>query len=71
MSGTTCHICNGQGKNQTMGEEDCNSCMGTGRDTKSNSWAAPCRACNGSGRVTYCRYETCKTCGGKGKITVW
>ena len=61
-----CVICNGTGKILCMGEETCNPCVGTGRDTKSNCWAQPCKTCNGRGKVSYCRNFPCKSCGGRG-----
>lgn len=64
-----CRNCMGKGWVDCWGEETCSSCMGSGRDTKSNSWNAPCKKCNGSGKVSVTRCK-CNPCDGKGYVFV-
>lgn len=61
-----CGSCNGQGSINTMGEETCPRCAGTGRDNKSDLWSEPCLQCNGRGKVYYCRHVPCRSCRGSG-----
>jgi DnaJ-class molecular chaperone len=63
-----CYTCGGRGSVDTIGEEPCQYCAGSGRDTKSDCWSEPCRYCNGKGRVVYNRRATCNACHGRGTI---
>jgi len=65
-----CLACDGTGHPLVMGEEKCNDCMGTGRDTRSDLWGEHCKNCNGRGKVAFCRrdYRPCRECGGLGVL---
>lgn len=67
--GTMCYLCRGTGKEDTIGEETCGHCAGTGRDKNSDLWSEPCGRCNGRGKVTYARKITCRNCHGTGKTS--
>ena len=65
-----CGYCRGRGTYQSIGEETCMSCCGTGRsggmiiNIPDDKWY--CMSCNGSGKKVYTRNEQCHMCGGSG-----
>lgn len=59
---STCYYCGGKGWVDTIGDETCFKCAGTGRDVHSDLWAEPCGRCDGKGTVTYARREPCRAC---------
>jgi molecular chaperone DnaJ len=61
-----CSACRGKGKYEVVGEETCSSCVGTGRDMKSDLYSDYCRRCNGKGKIPYIGNKTCSRCNGKG-----
>lgn len=56
-----------RGYHYFMGNTQCHTCHGIGRNLKSNLWALPCRICNGRGTIPRPR-ERCGTCGERGFI---
>ena len=63
-----CPRCNGTGYESVIGAtETCPSCIGLGRDLKSDLWSEPCRTCNGRGRIQVTRVA-CGQCRSRGTI---
>lgn len=52
------------------GKSICPSCVGTGRDMKSDVFSEPCRRCGGKGTISYRRRSNrkCYLCGGTGSL---
>lgn len=67
MNTTMCYYCKGSGTINAMGQEQCQTCYGSGRNMQSSLMGYPCRTCNGSGKVSYNRKIRCNHCGGTGK----
>lgn len=70
MSGRVKVLCTCyKGKVHVIGEETCNTCMGLGRNLKSNCWAQPCTGGCNNGKKYYDRWVTCKSCNGLGYVS--
>ena len=63
-----CNSCGGKGYYDSIGDEPCDDCAGTGRDVNSDLWSEPCRGCNGSGKKCVWRKNVCSSCSGTGYL---
>lgn len=63
-----CIKCNNTGKIQTIQEESCRNCLGTGQEIPNDPWSDNCMVCNGFKKISYQGTINCIKCSMTAKL---
>lgn len=63
-----CAICDNTGKIQTVQEEFCRNCLGTGKEMPFDLWSIRCPICNGFKTTSCQKIKYCTQCNTTAKL---